>query len=76
MAPRPSTCADLDPICSGNLDDPIGNWASHLQPAYIDSGLVDQAASFVAAKALARRLVEVAHIAGDFDTGRKSCPAR
>lgn len=43
-------CTDLDPICSGNLDDPIGNWASHLQPAYIDSGLVDQAASFVAAR--------------------------
>ena len=49
-------CTDLDPICSGNLNpndvvgDFIGKWSSHLQPAYIDSGLVDQAASFVAAR--------------------------
>jgi cutinase len=49
-------CTDTDPICSGNLspDNPIGdiigNWSSHLQPAYIDSGLVDQAAGFVAAR--------------------------
>ena len=49
-------CTETDPICSGNLnpDDPIGdivgNWASHLQPAYIDSGLVDQAAAFAAAR--------------------------
>ena len=49
-------CTDTDPICSGNLnpDNPIGdivgNWASHLQPAYIDSGLVDQAAAFAAAR--------------------------
>ncbi|HEX5252271.1 MAG TPA: cutinase family protein [Mycobacterium sp.] len=39
-------CANGDPICSaGGL-----NWPSHLQPSYIDSGLVDQAAGFVAAR--------------------------
>ena len=38
-------CAHGDPICSGGL-----NWPSHLQPAYIDSGLVDRAADFVAAR--------------------------
>ena len=38
-------CADGDPICGRGL-----NWPSHLQPSYIDSGLVDQAASFVAGK--------------------------
>lgn len=38
-------CAKGDPICSGGL-----NWPSHLQPSYIDSGLVDQAAGFVAAR--------------------------
>ena len=49
-------CTDTDPICSGNLDpnDPIGdaisNWSAHQQPAYIDSGLVDQAAAFSAAR--------------------------
>ena len=49
-------CTESDPICSGNLnpDDPIGDfvgsWSSHLQPAYIDSGLVDQAADFVVAR--------------------------
>jgi cutinase len=49
-------CTDADPICSGTLnpDDPIGDaigkWSSHLQPAYIDSGLVDQAAAFAAAR--------------------------
>lgn len=49
-------CTDADPICSGNLnpDDPIGDfvgsWSSHLQPAYIDSGLVDQAADFIVAR--------------------------
>jgi cutinase len=26
------------------------HWSSHLQPSYITSGLVDQAASFVAGK--------------------------
>ncbi|MBU3706579.1 MAG: cutinase family protein [Mycobacterium sp.] len=49
-------CTESDPICSGNLnpDDPIGDfvgsWSSHLQPAYIDSGLVDQAADFIVAR--------------------------
>lgn len=38
-------CAAGDPICGRGL-----NWPSHLQPSYIDSGLVDQAASFVAGK--------------------------
>jgi cutinase len=38
-------CAAGDPICGGGT-----NWPSHLQPWYIDSGLVDQAASFVAGK--------------------------
>ena len=38
-------CAPGDPICSNGT-----NWPSHFQPSYIDSGLVDQAASFVAAK--------------------------
>jgi len=49
-------CTDADPICSGNLnpDDPIGdfvgNWSAHQALAYIDSGLVDQAAAFAAAR--------------------------
>jgi cutinase len=40
-------CAPGDPICSG-----AGKavWASHLQPSYIGSGLVDQAAAFAAGK--------------------------
>lgn len=38
-------CADGDPICGRGT-----NWPSHLQPSYIDSGLVDQAAGFVAGK--------------------------
>jgi cutinase len=39
-------CADGDPICAnGGM-----HWHSHLQPSYIDSGLVDQAANFVAGK--------------------------
>lgn len=38
-------CAAGDPICSNGL-----NWPSHLQPSYIGSGLVDQAASFVASR--------------------------
>jgi cutinase len=38
-------CAAGDPICGRGM-----NWPSHLQPSYIDSGLVDQAASFVAGK--------------------------
>ena len=39
-------CASGDPICSGG----DAQWSSHLQPAYINSGLVDQAASFAAGK--------------------------
>lgn len=38
-------CAPGDPICGRGT-----NWPSHLQPSYIDSGLVDQAASFAAGK--------------------------
>ena len=38
-------CADGDPICGRGL-----NWDSHLQPSYLGSGLVDQAASIVAGK--------------------------
>jgi cutinase len=38
-------CAPGDPICGRGM-----NWPSHLQPSYIDSGLVDQAASFAAGK--------------------------
>ncbi|SOX52312.1 cutinase family protein [Mycobacterium ahvazicum] len=40
-------CAPGDPICNGNGK---AVWASHLQPSYIDSGLVDQAAGFAAGK--------------------------
>jgi cutinase len=42
-------CNSDDPICNGI--DPstlVGNWSSHLQDAYVGSGLVDQAASFTA----------------------------
>src|SRR5215208_2419591 len=38
-------CAEGDPICGRGL-----NWPSHLQPSYLGSGLVDQAASFIAGK--------------------------
>jgi cutinase len=38
-------CAQGDPICGRGMQ-----WSSHLQPSYIGSGLVDQAASFVAGK--------------------------
>lgn len=38
-------CAQGDPICGRGT-----NWPSHLQPSYIDSGLVDQAAGFVAGR--------------------------
>jgi cutinase len=41
-------CAPGDPICTGGVQDL--HWHSHLQPSYIDSGLVSQAASFVAGK--------------------------
>jgi|SRR6202012_2210566 cutinase len=38
-------CAQGDPICGRGV-----NWQSHLQPSYIGSGLVDQAAGFVAGR--------------------------
>ena len=38
-------CADGDPICGRGV-----NWDSHLQPSYIGSGLVNQAAGFVASR--------------------------
>jgi cutinase len=41
-------CAAGDPICTPGVHDL--HWSSHLQPSYISSGLVDQAAGFVAGK--------------------------
>src|SRR6201993_4569893 len=38
-------CAQGDPICGRGLV-----WAAHLQPSYIGSGLVDQAAGFAAGR--------------------------
>jgi cutinase len=38
-------CAQGDPICGRGT-----NWPSHLQPSYIGSGLVDQAAGFAAGR--------------------------
>lgn len=38
-------CAPGDPICSSGT-----NWPSHLQPSYLSSGLVDQAATFAASR--------------------------
>ena len=45
-------CTPDDPICNDNMDANtwLDNWGAHLQGAYIDSGLVDQAAAFVAAR--------------------------
>lgn len=45
-------CTDMDLVCRGTIDanDPGGSWSAHLQPAYIDSGAVDGAADFVAAR--------------------------
>lgn len=45
-------CTDGDPLCNGSQDlgDMMMNWPSHWQPAYIDSGLVYQAAEFAAAR--------------------------
>jgi cutinase len=40
-----SQCAAGDPICGRG-----STWSSHLQPSYIGSGLVDQAASFAAGR--------------------------
>jgi cutinase len=42
-------CNVDDPICNGIDPNTLAdNWNSHLQDAYIDSGLVDQAAQFTA----------------------------
>nr|WP_255496770.1 MULTISPECIES: cutinase family protein [unclassified Mycolicibacterium] len=42
-------CNIDDPICNGiDPNTLIGNWWTHLQDAYIGSGLVDQAAQFTA----------------------------
>ena len=41
-------CAAGDPICTAGIHDM--HWSSHLQASYISSGLVDQAAGFVAGK--------------------------
>ena len=45
-------CTDMDLVCRGTIDanDPGASWSAHLQPAYIDSGAVDGAADFVAAR--------------------------
>jgi cutinase len=45
-------CTADDPICNNDMDPQswADNWTAHLQAAYIDSGLVDQAAGFVAGK--------------------------
>lgn len=45
-------CTADDPVCNDNLEPETwaDNWPAHLQAAYIDSGLVDQAAAFVAAR--------------------------
>ena len=41
-------CAPSDPICTRSFQNL--QWAAHLQPSYVDSGLVNQAANFVAGK--------------------------
>lgn len=45
-------CNAQDPVCSSSLDVQSwpSNWGDHLQAAYLDSGLVNQAATFAAAK--------------------------
>jgi len=44
-------CHGADPICNPtNPDNFEANWPDHLQPAYIDSGMVNQAADFVAGR--------------------------
>lgn len=45
-------CAPLDPICNDSMDanEWLVNWQEHWQPAYIDSGLVDQGADFAVAR--------------------------
>lgn len=45
-------CTDDDPVCNNNLDPETweDNWPAHQHRAYIDSGLVDRAAAFAAAR--------------------------
>lgn len=45
-------CTADDPICNNNLDPNtwVDNWPAHQYAAYVNSGLVDQAAAFVAAR--------------------------
>ncbi|CAN5303407.1 cutinase family protein [soil metagenome] len=44
-------CHGDDPICNPGDPNNFGTvWPDHLQPAYIDSGMVDQAADFVAGR--------------------------
>jgi cutinase len=41
-------CAPNDPICTRSFQNL--QWSAHLQPSYADSGLINQAADFVAGK--------------------------
>ena len=45
-------CTPDDPICNTNLDFNtwVDNWPSHQYNAYVKNGLIDQAATFVAAR--------------------------
>lgn len=45
-------CTADDPICNNNLDPNtwVDNWPAHQYAAYVNAGLVDQAAAFVAAR--------------------------
>lgn len=45
-------CTNDDPVCNDNLDPETwaDNWPAHQHAAYIDSGLVDRAAAFAAAR--------------------------
>lgn len=45
-------CTADDPICNDNLDPYtwVSNWPGHQYAAYVDAGLIDQAAAFVAAR--------------------------
>ncbi|OBJ42065.1 cutinase [Mycolicibacterium mucogenicum] len=47
-------CNGADPVCMAGLPQTItqlqGDWQNHLQDGYIGSGMVDQAADFVAAR--------------------------
>ena len=47
-------CNGADPVCMDGLPQTItqlqGDWQNHLQDGYIGSGMVDQAAAFVAAR--------------------------